>query len=766
MNPIENFVKLSSIYTSEDREHFLSDLQSVDPDQAALLRRMMRCSDQCDDFMERPAIEAVFRLPNESTAIDFGNRQTDLTEPGELDQTIQRLFKKSSNPEAIGRMGHYEVYRVIDSGGAGIVLKARDPKLSKWVAIKVMSIEESLDPIAHQRFMREARSIGQLDHKNVVRVDRVEEFPVPFLVMEYVEGQSLAQLLKKNVPISIDAIFSIATQVASGLEAIHERNLIHRDIKPGNILLGTQTPHHVKITDFGLARHVADRGVTRVGKIAGTPSYMSPEQVNDLELDARSDLFSLGIVLYEMYCSRRPFEGPSDYAVMNAICSSAPSSFPRTSSPRVIALQKIISKLLAKVPDERFQSATEVKRDLEKASHLHDQPEPLIALWFNVLSWMRIQKSTIAAPAILLGFIAAAVSFKSLYRVVPPTEIQSGKVLPLIKHDLTTGKPDLTANPSHSWIRSLRPPFTSDIAREFQLRWAKHLEVEPEFVNTVGIEMVLIPPGEYMIGYTPEESEEALMQAIGNQAVTQVLRSASIPTWVRIDFPFYMSKYELSEVERFEILGTDHSLPSVTDLEGAIVRRQRMRSNDYPVTRVPWDEGLLICHKLNQIEGLTYASEQNVISRDQLSSGLYRLPTDAEWEWAARAGRVGLWSPSHNSYSAEVWFLGNSGSQVQKRGQKYPNPFGLHDMVGNVQEWCLDDFDPTYFNGNTDSDSIMINPLMTKQVAANKQRHIVRGGSVIFNPDFCNLAFRTYRDHLSTSWFTGMRIVKPIPLSK
>jgi formylglycine-generating enzyme required for sulfatase activity len=150
------------------------------------------------------------------------------------------------------------------------------------------------------------------------------------------------------------------------------------------------------------------------------------------------------------------------------------------------------------------------------------------------------------------------------------------------------------------------------------------------------------------------------------------------------------------------------------------------------------------------------------VTQDQLARGIYRLPTEAEWEWASRSGRIGVSIADPGELDQEVWMLGNTPSGVQMRGLKKPNPFGLHDTLGNAQEWCLDNFDIDYFAGNSSSDPL-VNPLAITTHPHFKKGHVLRGGAIIFGDRITNYTFKTQRDQYSSSWFTGLRVVRPIP---
>ncbi len=223
---------------------------------------------------------------------------------------------------ADGVLGHYRLQSVIGRGGMGLVIRARDTRLERDVAIKVLATTVSGDTATHERFLREARAAAAVRHTNVVTIYAVEIISdIPFLVMELVDGVTLDKHLQQSGKLKTEEILSLSVQIAEGLASAHRQGLIHRDIKPANILLERSTkdlsdvqllsPWHVRIADFGLARIAADRKLTNSGLIVGTPQYMSPEQANGKEIDARSDLFSLGSVMYAMCAGEDAFHAES-----------------------------------------------------------------------------------------------------------------------------------------------------------------------------------------------------------------------------------------------------------------------------------------------------------------------------------------------------------------------------------------------------------------------------------------------------------------------
>jgi uncharacterized protein (TIGR03067 family) len=272
-----------------------------------------------------------------------------------------------------GRLDHYEILSVLGQGGMGIVLKAHDESLDRTVAIKVLAPQFAANPSARKRFIREAKAVAAVVHEHVVAVHAVDE-RVPYLVMQFVSGVSLQERLDRAGPLPLAEVLRIGMQIAAGLAAAHKQGIVHRDIKPSNILLENGV-ERVKISDFGLARAVDDASVTQSGVIAGTPLYMSPEQARGEAVDPRSDLFSLGSVLYAMCTGHAPFRASGTMAVLKRVIEDRPRPV-RDANPDVPGwLEAIILTLLAKDPADRFQSARDVAQLLEQhLAHLR-QPD-------------------------------------------------------------------------------------------------------------------------------------------------------------------------------------------------------------------------------------------------------------------------------------------------------------------------------------------------------------------------------------------------------
>jgi serine/threonine protein kinase len=271
-------------------------------------------------------------------------------------------------------LGHYRITSKLGAGGMGEVFLAEDTRLERKAAIKFLPAEVAADPERRQRFLKEARAASALNHPNVCIVYDVGETEdgLPYIAMEYIEGGSLDAVLKKR-PLEIRQIVDIAVQVADALDAAHTCRIVHRDIKPANISISERG--QVKVLDFGLAKRLAaeshdplgataDMHQTQAGAILGTPRYMSPEQALGKPIDHRSDLFSLGVVLYQLVTGQLPFGGPNFAEILNNIAHSQPTAIARLNYDVPPELERITLKCLQKSPERRFQSARELMVDL------------------------------------------------------------------------------------------------------------------------------------------------------------------------------------------------------------------------------------------------------------------------------------------------------------------------------------------------------------------------------------------------------------------
>jgi len=273
------------------------------------------------------------------------------------------------------QLGPYEITAPLGAGGMGEVYRARDTRLERTVAIKILPAHLSSDPVRKQRFAREAKAVSALNHPHIcVLHDVGHQGGIDFLVMECIEGETLAKRLEKG-PLPLEQVLKYGAQVADALDKAHRSGVVHRDLKPGNIMLASTG---VKLLDFGLAKPAAplasgatltavtpNSPMTEQGTVLGTFQYMSPEQLEGKELDGRSDIFSLGAVLYEMLTGKKAFEGKSQLSVASAILEKEPEPISAVKPMAPPALDHAVRKSLAKLPDERWQSASDLASELK-----------------------------------------------------------------------------------------------------------------------------------------------------------------------------------------------------------------------------------------------------------------------------------------------------------------------------------------------------------------------------------------------------------------
>ncbi|HEY6370990.1 MAG TPA: protein kinase, partial [Candidatus Sulfotelmatobacter sp.] len=312
------------------------------------------------------------------------------------------------------KLGPYEVVSPLGAGGMGEVYRARDTRLDRTVAIKILPAHLSSNPEAKQRFEREARAISSLNHPNICTLyDVGHQDGIDYLVMEFLEGETLADRLMKG-PLAPEQVLKYGIEICEGLEKAHRGGVTHRDLKPGNVML---TKAGAKLMDFGLAKPsskpdapssaltlsspITNRPLTQEGMIVGTFQYMSPEQIEGKEADPRSDIFALGAVLYEMATGKRAFEGKSTTSVIAAILerNPAPISAVRPMFPR--ALDNVVKTCLAKDPDERWQSVPDLRTNLRWIAEGADDPSSVQRNpWRERAAWL-----------LALAFLCAAAFF-------------------------------------------------------------------------------------------------------------------------------------------------------------------------------------------------------------------------------------------------------------------------------------------------------------------------------------------------------------------
>lgn len=411
----EIFLAAIEIDDLQQRAAFVAQGCGSDRELHRKVNALLAAHEKSGEFLDVPALQQI--ADDQSVDRDAASNQKS------EDEIDLSFLTPSSKPGSLGRILHYEVLETVGRGGCGIVLKAFDEKLHRIVAIKMMTPELAVTSPARKRFLREARTTAAIRHDNVVSIYAVEEKPFPFLVMEFIDGQTLQDKINETGPLDIRDVLAIGRQIAQGLDAAHAQGLIHRDIKPANILLegGSGRP---KITDFGLARSADDASLTQSGAISGTPLYMSPEQAQGLEVDHRSDLFSLGSVLYVMCSGRPPFRAATAMAVLKRVVEAQPRPIREIIPETPEWLVSVIAKLHSKKPQERFSSAREV---LEALAHREPEPtsmgmaqrpassKPTSPFMAGLIRWVPpLNRQRWAIPAIVTAVLLAGLGLWNL----------------------------------------------------------------------------------------------------------------------------------------------------------------------------------------------------------------------------------------------------------------------------------------------------------------------------------------------------------------
>jgi serine/threonine protein kinase len=389
--------------------------------------------------------------PDPKPAIDAAARRADPFDP-------------PRRPGSLGRIAHFEVEAFLGRGAFGTVVRAFDEKLQRPVAIKLLSSNFGPETSAYQRFLREARAAATIRHDNVVQIYAVEEVPCPYIVMECVAGETLQDRLDRVGKFDVVEAVTVCAQAARGLAAAHERGLVHRDIKPCNILVEMIAGElRVKIADFGLALSKQDARLTTSGMVAGTPMYMAPEQASSLTLDGRADLFSLGSVLYALLTGVAPFGDSNPSLVLGRIVGHEPKPL-RERAPHVpLAVCRVVAKLHAKNPEHRYRTGKEVADALTKAL---TEPDPPPA----ALPSRRSFASRPRRLALALGVVAvmAAGTYLAMTNLGGPGTGAQSSAAPAPKLEPPKPEPPKSApKPAYAWTKPIPVPGIRTPSREY-----------------------------------------------------------------------------------------------------------------------------------------------------------------------------------------------------------------------------------------------------------------------------------------------------------
>lgn len=650
-------------------------------------------------LMTAEEIDAFRQSVSADTASDTSSFARELIQRQKLTPyQASVLLSERSDPLLLDR---YVILDTIDGGGMGIVFKALHRSMDRVVALKTLppSALDSAEKI--RRFQREVKAAAMLSHPNIVIThDAHEANGVHFLVMEYVKGKDLGKVVRAQGPLPIATAVDYLLQAARGLEHAHAQGIIHRDIKPGNLLLDPDGT--VKVLDLGLARLevsnerpvTTEDELTADGGVMGTAAYMSPEQgVNTHNADARSDIYSLGCALYYLLTGKPPYKEDS---YVSTILAHRDKPIPPLSEKRNDVPEDVIAvyrRMMAKKPEDRYQSMAEVTEALSDCAT--NRPEttsdsfPMARHESQDSAETAIKRRRTKAWWWSLAICAVAIV---LLMIV---------FLPKVYHadQADEANPKATSqNPPPLAIA----PFTSQEAKQHQRAWAKYLGVPVEFKNSIGMKMVLIPPGEFLMGSTEEEIAEAFSNFTPIRAsVTKKensFESEGPRHKVTITKPFYLAAYETT-VGQFGsfVDATGYKTEAEVNDEGGFGTagdqgwkqgtQFHWRNPGYPVTtespvtNVSWNDAVAFCQWMSDVGG---------------KERKYDLPTEAQWEYGCRAGSTTRWCFGDNASELKE-FARCSGSSPAAVGMKLPNSFGICDMHGNVREWCRDWYSLSYY---------------------------------------------------------------------
>jgi formylglycine-generating enzyme required for sulfatase activity/tRNA A-37 threonylcarbamoyl transferase component Bud32 len=636
--------------------------------------------------------------------------------------------------------GPYVLLDLLGEGGMGRVFKAYHSRVGREVALKVIRKEKITKPTILQRFHQEIQAAAKLNHQHVVRALDADAIDgVHFFEMEYVEGTDLTKLVQANGPLPVPVACDYIRQAALGLQHAYEQGLVHRDVKPSNLLV---TPRHqVKVLDLGLAllkgAAVADGAnrITQQGLVLGTPDFVAPEQAqNPVGVDIRADVYALGATLFYLLTGRVPFPGESQTDKLIQHITAPPPSVRVLRPDAPPALDSVIQWMMAKRPEDRPQTPAQAAAALVPYCPL------------------AVGSGAVGVPLPVPGY-APPPGYPVLPTAGNPFAFESpgGRVTMPATPGVEGGPPELPRP-----IAVPKPPSSSLYSKlavlaavlvfggcgvgvvSYILYTSITVPPLPEtFTNSAGMEMVRLSGGSFVMGSPDDEPGRSAEEGPTGE--------------VTLTGPFYIAATEVTQAQYLQLIGTSPAKHP----------RQQRKPGVVPVDSVTWEEAAEYCRRLTRADG-------------NLRAGwAYRLPTEAEWEYACRAGKATpFWSGEKLVLGRHAFFdLEESQSDTPVLGEAdlsrppigkldlvrpHPvksteaNAFGLYDLHGNVREWCADYHDPKGYQDR---------PAVDPTGPAAGDWRVVRGGSWKEPARACRSAARQGLSPTTRADDVGFRVV-------
>ena len=684
--------------------------------------------------------------------------------------------------------GSYQIEDILGRGGMGVVYKAKHRVMGRRVALKVVAEKPGVNDSLLQRFKREAKVVSRLNHPNIVAAYDADDVDgIPYLALEYVAGPDLSDLVKSDGPLPLATGIDYVIQAARGLSHAHQQGVVHRDVKPSNLLLD-KTHGVVKVLDLGLAcvEALLDEAsrpteLTSTGAIFGTIDFMAPEQARDAKrADARADIYSLGCTLHFLVTGKMVY--PSDN-LLNKIRAHVSAPIPSLRNLLTAVPEKLdatFQRMIAKNPADRFASMDDVIAALTLAAEVlaGERPDdaPATVTQTTVVTARQPQRKRRMWPlatlsgVVVVGVVAGFLALRRQGPETPPIVLEPERAQPEtiaaaadVSSDVAGDSPEVEPlRPMDwDWPENFPPPalapFDAKQAAAHQTAWADKLGVQVTVENSVGMSLTLVPPGEFDRGAPGD------IFGLSTPGNSQGQLDASRPVRrVRLTHPIRLGRHEVTraqfqqfiEATEFKTEAERSGTANVLTAEGTFKQEkdsswrnpdQRPPDPAEPVTLVTWSDAQAFCGWLSRKDGVTY-----------------RLPTEAEWEFACRAGSTLRFGVTDNSEGLEsfAWVDEGAHRPVEKRhlaphvvGQKQPNALGLFDMLGNVWEMCHDSFDVSFYSRA---------PLNNPATPGNGHCPI-RGGSFFEAHATSNPAIRAVH-HVTPYVHVGFRVVQELPI--